>query len=652
MRGTCQQLFRFASVVLCLILAACSGGGGGGGDSNNGSSGLSLSTNVITFTAPNTNSTPPSQIITATVTGVTSGTLYIKIVSTGPAVASITNIIITSTTTGQGTINPAPANILGPGVHTSTVTVYACTTDPNCSSGQLAGSPQTVNVTYTITGVAASTSSLNYSIGDSPVAGDFTRQFNVTGYPNQNWNAASNVPWLSVLPVSGNAGNATQITASLVQAQIDGMFNGAYSGTVTITPTSGITVTIPVTLVISRTQVNHVSPYVAVSGVSDEVIIRGENFNQVSIQNIKFGGNNATAFNVTSDTEIRATHPALSAGNYLVQLQNNVGVNRSLANLVVVDAPNFAERVLPYSPFPPGGPVWRRVIDLKYDAERKALLVGLTYSTGIVNNQLFRYVYTTDWNGPTIINTPNLSAFALSTDGQQLLVGSESKITQYNPSTLVSGTATDWGNYYFKGFGITNDGYAIALTSAYGSGYSPALRYSIRNPGFISLTSPIFYWGNIGGSADGSRVLMGSTFNSGNVYQYNASTGLLSATSMFLNTYNIDLNRTGSRILMNKQSIYNENFGYLGSLPTSTLSSVLSPSGARAYSYDSNGTLRVFDLTATPVGGFFPEIGTGTVLPSDPGPGVNGTDMKMAISPDGGTLFLAGSSVVIVQPAP
>jgi hypothetical protein len=507
-------------------------------------------------------------------------------------------------------------------------------------------------VTYTITGVAASTSSLNYSIGDSPVAGDFTRQFNVTGYPNQNWNAASNVPWLSVLPVSGNAGNATQITASLVQAQIDGMFNGAYSGTVTITPTSGITVTIPVTLVISRTQVNHVSPYVAVSGVSDEVIIRGENFNQVSIQNIKFGGNNATAFNVTSDTEIRATHPALSAGNYLVQLQNNVGVNRSLANLVVVDAPNFAERVLPYSPFPPGGPVWRRVIDLKYDAERKALLVGLTYSTGIVNNQLFRYVYTTDWNGPTIINTPNLSAFALSTDGQQLLVGSESKITQYNPSTLVSGTATDWGNYYFKGFGITNDGYAIALTSAYGSGYSPALRYSIRNPGFISLTSPIFYWGNIGGSADGSRVLMGSTFNSGNVYQYNASTGLLSATSMFLNTYNIDLNRTGSRILMNKQSIYNENFGYLGSLPTSTLSSVLSPSGARAYSYDSNGTLRVFDLTATPVGGFFPEIGTGTVLPSDPGPGVNGTDMKMAISPDGGTLFLAGSSVVIVQPAP
>ncbi len=254
MRASYQQLFRFASIAFCLFLAACgSGGGGGGGGSSGGSTnGLSLSTNVLTFNAPNTSSTPSSQIITATVTGVTSGTLYIKIVSTGPAVASITNIFVTGTTTGQGTINPAPANTLGAGTHTSTITVYACTTDPNCTSGQLAGSPQTVTVTYTVTGVAASTASLSYSIGNSPVAGDFTRQFNVTGYPNQNWNAASNVPWLSVLPTSGNAGTATQVTASLVQAQLGVMFGGTYTGTVTINPSSGLAVTIPVTLTIAR----------------------------------------------------------------------------------------------------------------------------------------------------------------------------------------------------------------------------------------------------------------------------------------------------------------------------------------------------------------------------------------------------------------
>jgi hypothetical protein len=254
MRGTSQQLFRFASIAFCLILAACgSGGGGGGGDSNGGSSGtLSLSTNALTFTAPNTSSTPPSQIITATVTGVTSGTLYIKIVSTGPAVASITNIVVTGTTKGQGTINPAPASTLGVGTHTSTVTVYACTTDPNCTSGQLAGSPQTVNVTYTITGVAASVSLLDYSIGDSPFASSLAREFNVTGYPDQNWNAAGNVPWLSVFPMNGNAGTATQVIAYLVQEQLVVMSNGTYTGTVTITPSSGLAVTIPVTLTIAR----------------------------------------------------------------------------------------------------------------------------------------------------------------------------------------------------------------------------------------------------------------------------------------------------------------------------------------------------------------------------------------------------------------
>ncbi|HSB02736.1 MAG TPA: FG-GAP-like repeat-containing protein [Anaerolineales bacterium] len=250
MRGSCQQLFRIASFAFCLILAACNGGGGG--DSNNGSSRLSLSSNVLTFNAPNTSSTPSSQIITATVTGVTSGTLYIKIVSTGPAVASITNIIVTGTTSGQGTINPASAATLGPGIHTSTITVYACTTDPNCTSGQLAGSPQTVNVTYTITGVATSATSLSYSIGVSPVAGDLTRQFTVTGYPNQNWIAASDVPWLSVLPANGNADTTTQVTVSLVQAQLDVMFGGTYTGTVTIAPSSRLAVTIPVTLTIAR----------------------------------------------------------------------------------------------------------------------------------------------------------------------------------------------------------------------------------------------------------------------------------------------------------------------------------------------------------------------------------------------------------------
>jgi hypothetical protein len=242
-----RRLFRFASIASCLILVACSGGGGGGsGGSSSGT--LILSTNVLTFSASNTNTTPPSQIITATVTGVTSGTLYIKIVSVGPAVASITNIVVTGTTTGQGTINPATAATLGPGLHTSTITVYACTTDPDCSSGQLTGSPQTVNVNYTVVGLNASPSSLNYTVGDAYEDSDLIRQFTVSGYPIQNWTAVGNKPWLFVSTMSGNTTNATEVIVRLVDNELDNMASGTYTGEITVTPTSGSAVTISITL--------------------------------------------------------------------------------------------------------------------------------------------------------------------------------------------------------------------------------------------------------------------------------------------------------------------------------------------------------------------------------------------------------------------
>jgi hypothetical protein len=211
---------------------------------------LSLSTNVLTFAAHNTNSAPPSQVITATITGVTSDTLYVVVVATGPAVASISSLDFINDTTVQGTIDPESPDVLGPGVHTGTITVYACTTDPDCSAEQLAGSPQTIDVTYTITGVVASVSSLNYSVGDSPSNSGLERWFDVTAY--QNWNAADNVPWLSISPVNGVTGTVTQVTASLDRSLVMGMANGTYNGTVTITPPSGAALTIPVTLTISR----------------------------------------------------------------------------------------------------------------------------------------------------------------------------------------------------------------------------------------------------------------------------------------------------------------------------------------------------------------------------------------------------------------
>jgi len=54
-----------------------------------------------------------------------------------------------------------------------------------------------------------------------------------------------------------------------------------------------------------------------------------------------------------------------------------------------------------------------------------------------------------------------------------------------------------------------------------------------------------------------------------------------------------------------------------------------------------------YDLNSPNGSGGFTEVGSGTIPADFPGTGV-----AMTISPDGGTLFLAGSLRVLITPAP
>src|SRR5262249_22699829 len=114
---------------------------------------------------------PPSQTVTLTLNGTVSGTLYIKIVVTGDAVSSISDVTAISTTQGRATVNPADPGLLGGGTHSSVISVSACTTDPNCTGPLLAGSPQTVNVTYQI-GTLPTPDAVAPRVGTANVAGE------------------------------------------------------------------------------------------------------------------------------------------------------------------------------------------------------------------------------------------------------------------------------------------------------------------------------------------------------------------------------------------------------------------------------------------------------------------------------------------------
>jgi hypothetical protein len=143
----------FATLLFCCALAGCGGGGGYGGDDNGGGGvSISYSTSQVTFTAAGPWAPKPAdQTITATLSGTAKGTLYIVVQVNNPELANVTGVTVTGPTTGQATVVPAVPASLGGGVRQGTITIRACLNDPSCNTGQIGGSPKTINVTYDVT---------------------------------------------------------------------------------------------------------------------------------------------------------------------------------------------------------------------------------------------------------------------------------------------------------------------------------------------------------------------------------------------------------------------------------------------------------------------------------------------------------------------
>jgi hypothetical protein len=532
--------------------------------------------------------------------------------------------------------------------------------DQTCATGQVRGSPQTINVTYNVTGVASSVQNLTYDIGNAPSAPNLTRSFNVTGFPAQAWNITENLPWLDVTPATGSAGTPTSVSANLAATPLDALNNGRYTGTLTLTPTTGAPVTINVTLNVARTQVNYVAPYVAHTGVAGDVIIRGDNFSLVTATGVRFGtGNDATAFTVVSNTEIRASHGALTPGSYDVHLVNTQGLDRTRAQLKVVDAPTFAATTLQY----PDGP---GVIlsELLYDAERRALFAHVTYGPqGVVSGRLLRWAYASAWQ--PAIQTQYLlqSAFALTPDGTQLLAAhldplfQRFAVAEVDPVTLAQTRITGYTqSYEASSMAVSNNGEAVIITDVLCcSGFFPVLIYSpltgqLRQPmtpsQFFSLQA-----GFASGGEDGSLVLVSSDDQTPTARYDSEARELVNTPTSARTRFPPTMNRNASRILVDFNSVYDSNLTLLGRLPpVTTITATLHPTELRAYAYDTDGTIRVYDLSApTDQDGNYPEI-LPAITPSA-SPGENGF-IHLTITPDGGTLFMGGPEQIVVVPVP
>jgi len=164
MRGTALAC---CAAFVAYLIASCSGGGGSGGTPPQ----FVVSPANLSFSAASPNdATPPSQPITATVNGVSANTLFVRVVVTGPAVASVDNLVITGPNSGRLSVHVASPSTIGPGSHASVITVTACTTDINCSGALLTGSPATINVAYQVGAVPPPPDAVAPSVGTANVS--------------------------------------------------------------------------------------------------------------------------------------------------------------------------------------------------------------------------------------------------------------------------------------------------------------------------------------------------------------------------------------------------------------------------------------------------------------------------------------------------
>ena len=123
---------------------------------------------------------------------------------------------------------------------------------------------------------------------------------------------------------------------------------------------------------------------------------------------------------------------------------------------------------------------------------------------------------------------------------------------------------------------------------------------------------------------------------------------------MSLMYYEPPESNTASTRFRSSSTVYDANLRTIGFARQQFAASKMNAEGTRLYAYmhESNiGYLRTFDLTLPPVNGEFVEVGAPIQLVGTPG-GEATLGPRMALTPDGNTIFIAGVYGVAVRPTP
>ena len=596
---------------MLLMLAACSGGGGGGSPSMTSTTppptaaaSFSISTNTLMFSASSpTAATPAPQTVSATVNGTVSGTLFVLVdVLTGGNVVSVSSVTLSGSNGGRATVTPAAPSALGAGTFTSQLRVRACMNDSSCATGQLAGSPQVINVTYVIT---------------APVSGPSP---DPTPDPGPG-------PGPGPSPDPGP------------------------------TPGPGPTPDPQPPMVDASRDV--VAPRVAVANVAGQLILRGVALGGTTSVTLRSNtaGTVVQATGVTqvSATEVRASYPALAAGTYSVQL--NAGAVAFTGSLVSVPAVSFASTQLTFTETPD------RISTLLYDAERNRLLVATGFPAAPSNNKIF--VYRGQTLTRSVTSFANLRDVTFSADGLRLLAITDTEVLELDPDLLTVSRRTTGptisGGARLQRIAVANDGKAIVTTGAQGlTAATPAFLYDTVTRTFN--TTPIAMLNTSGedrpagvvATADGSHIYVTQSTSAQSILDYSASNGSVTRSALTfaqMPDQALAVDQSGQRLIpyatgSTPVRVRDGAFNQVGILDVNPIAIAVNRQASRAYVLDNGNMFHNFRLaTGVPNTTSFGEVAPSMIITT---PATAGTSIKSGVTHDGATVFMAGVRGVIV----
>jgi hypothetical protein len=224
--------------------------------------------------------------------------------------------------------------------------------------------------------------------------------------------------------------------------------------------------------------------------------------------------------------------------------------------------------------------------------------------------------------------------------------------------TCSDGFALSAATQRWTQIGMTNDGEPFVLgdTRPTPGGAVGIMRYSLQSATMRGVNPPVTYEGLLAVSDDGVNVIIGNHGTASGAVQpmqlFRLTGTTFNPTPMTQTVEQLAIDGRGAHVIVNATMVFDPGtFTQQASLPATSQCAVMSRDGTRAYTFDS-GVIRTFDLSTPKFSGQYPEIGSGATLAGDPGAGTNCQDMRMVLSPDGKTLFLAGSLGLVVQPVP